>query len=75
MKELITMLRKDMNGGKMPSDTEDLRAAFLAFLADGPAPERTPFYAADPDRAYPQRVPAEGHCRDEAWTWRDRKEA
>ena len=47
-------------------DSEDLRAAFLAFLADGPAPERAPFYAADPDRAYPQRVPAVGHCRDDA---------
>lgn len=60
------MMRKELYGGKMPGDTEDLRAAFLAFLADGPAPERAPFYAADPDRTYPQRVPAVGQCRQEA---------
>lgn len=50
------MRRKEQHGGKMPGDPEDLRAAFLAFLADGPAPTRAPFYAADPDRTYPPRA-------------------
>lgn len=46
------MLRKKQHGAKMPSDTEDLRATFLAFLADGPAAERAPFYA---DHPHPDR--------------------
>lgn len=44
------MLRKKQHGAKMPSNTEDLRATFLAFLADGPAAERAPFYADKPHR-------------------------